>query len=361
MADGPLNASSAHARGERARELGATARDHVADLVGCAFPETIVFTSGGTEANNLALAAYPWDEHLTLIVPSVEHASILKPAEAAERLGVDLRVLPVDADGLLDVDALDEAVASARDNLIVSIQWANSETGVIQPLASLLGRIRDRRAAFLHSDAVQAVGRIPIDVEAVGLDALSLSGHKLHGPAGIGALVPASSGEIPLRPLLHGGGQQRGIRPGTEPIPLIVGLGAAMRDRAISFDADVAHLRGLRDLFEARVAEALPEIVVNGSGAPRLANTSNIRFPDVDGSALVARLDDGGVHCSQGSACSSGRPHPSHVLLAMGLPEREAYASVRFAFSVTNTEDEVCRAAGMVAMTARALRGRASW
>lgn len=361
MSDGPLNPSSAHARGARARELGTVARDEVADLVGCRVPEAIVFTSGGTEANNMALGAHTWDERLTLVVSSVEHASVLRPAEAAAHRGVDLRVLPVDAAGLVDRAALSAAVSTARDKLIVSIQWANSETGVIQPLPTLLGGIKARRDAFLHSDAVQAVGKVPIDIHASGIDALSLTAHKVHGPAGIGALVRVDPDDPPLRPMLFGGEQQRGIRPGTEPIPLMVGLGAAMRARFLRFDEDVARLRRLRDLFEAGLKDALPEISVNASNAPRLPNTANIRFADVDGSALVAQLDDLGVQCSQGSACSSGKPRPSHVLLAMGLSEREAYASVRFAFSVMNTDDEVCRAAEIVAMTARALRGRTPW
>lgn len=337
------------------------ARDEVADLVGCAVPEAIVFTSGGTEANNMALAAHAWDERLTLVVSAVEHASVLRPAEAAARRGVDLRVLPVDAGGLVDPAALNDAVSTARDNLIVSIQWANSETGVLQPLPALLAGIKGKRDAFLHSDAVQAVGKVPVDIQASGVDALSLSGHKVHGPAGIGALVTVDTGDAPLRPMLFGGEQQRGLRPGSEPIPLMVGLGAAMRGRLLRFDEDVAHLRRLRDLFETGLKDALPEVSINASTAPRLPNTANVRFPDVDGGALVAQLDDLGIQCSQGSACSSGKPQPSHVLLAMGLSEREAYASVRFAFSVMNTDDEVCRAVEIVAMTAGGLRGRTPW
>ncbi|BCM87581.1 cysteine desulfurase family protein [Methylobacterium indicum] len=361
MADGPLNSSSAHARGARARELAIVARDEVADLVGCAIPEATIFTSGGTEANNLAMAAHAWDERLTLVVSAVEHASVLRPAEAAARRGVDLRILPVDAVGLVDPAALNDAVSTARDNLIVSIQWANSETGVVQPLPTLLAGIKGRRDAFLHSDAVQAVGKVPVNIQASGVDALSLSGHKVHGPAGIGALVTVDADDPPLRPLLFGGDQQRGVRPGSEPIPLMVGLGAAMRARFLRFDEDVSRLRRLRDLFEARLKDALPEVSINASTAPRLPNTANVRFRDVDGSALVAQLDDLGIQCSQGSACSSGKPRPSHVLLAMGLSEREAYASVRFAFSVMNTDDEVCRAVEIVTMTAGALRGRTPW
>ncbi len=214
MSLGPLNAASAHVRGGQARDLTVAARDAVALLVGGSLPEGIYFTSGATEANNIALAPLRRDGTTTLLVSAVEHASVLHAALEAQRRGCDVRLLPVDGDGLLDPDAVRVAAASARERLVVSVQWANSETGVVQPVAAIAREARARREAFIHSDAVQAVGRIPVDIEAAGLDAISLTAHKMHGPQGIGALVLQDPDGHGLPPLMFGGDQQGGFRGG---------------------------------------------------------------------------------------------------------------------------------------------------
>lgn len=361
MARGPLNSSSVHERGAQARDLTVAARDSVALLVGGCYPEGIFFTSGATEANNIALAPMHCDEDTTLLVASVEHASVLRAAMAAQKRRADVRVLRVGGDGVLDPDVIRAEVASSRRRLIVSVQWANSETGVVQPVAAIAREVRSLRDAFIHSDAVQAVGRMPVDMATAGIDALTLTAHKLHGPQGIGALILEDPDQYELPPLAFGGDQQRGLRPGTEPVQLAVGFGVAARERALNLEVHTSRLMLLRDLFESSIARMMPEAEINGSGVTRVPNTSNIRFPGVDGAVLLARLDDAGIRCSQGSACSSGRPQPSHVLTAMGRSEREATESVRFSFSIFNTKAEAATAAAVVASTARSLQGRASW
>lgn len=361
MSSGALNASSAHGNGSRARDLTVSARDSIALLVKGCFPEGVFFTSGATEANNIALAPLHCDETMTLILPQVEHASVLRTAMAARRKKADVRFLPVDGNGLLDPNAVRAEVATARKHLTVSVQWANSETGVVQPIAAIAREVRSMRMAFIHSDAVQAVGRMPVDMAKASLDAISLTAHKMHGPQGIGALILEDPDEHGLPPTLFGGDQQRGLRPGTEPVQLAVGFGVASRERALNLESHASRLASLRDLFESAVKRMMHEMEINGSGVARVPNTSNIRFPGVDGASLVAHLDDAGIRCSQGSACSAGRPQPSHVLRAMGLSEREATESIRFSFSVTNTENEALIAAETVGRTALALRGRVSW
>lgn len=345
------NASSAHWLGGEARAVLEAARDSICELVRGALPEGVRFTSGGTEANNtVVLGGAPPSAWRCVITSAVEHASVLRPAEALARRGGHLRVLPVGSDGLIDLDALRRAAAEAPPGpLLVSLQWANSETGVIQPVADLVAALRSVRSdAFVHGDVAQAVGRVPVDLAASGVDAVAFSGHKIHGPHGTGTLVLADPDEGRISPLLLGGGQEHGFRSGTHNLPGIAGLGLAAAMRARSLDAAAAHMRSVRDAFEAELAALVPEAVVNGANAPRLPNTSNVRFPGNDGMEIVARLDALGVACSQGSACSSGKPEPSHVLRAMGLSEADAYSSVRFSFSTLNNTDEALRAARAV-------------
>jgi cysteine desulfurase len=260
-------------------------------------------------------------------------------------------VLDVSEDGLLDPEALRSAAAAAPPGpLVVSLQWANSETGVVQPITELVAAVRAVRPdAFFHSDAAQAIGRIHLDVKAAGVDAVAFSGHKLHGPHGIGALVTTDPDEDRIAPLFHGGGQEHGLRAGTHNLPGAAGLGLAAATRARSFEYATSRMRAARDAFEENLAVLAPTSVVNGATAPRLPNTSNVRFPGRDGMEFLARLDALGVACSLGSACSSGRPEPSHVLRAMGLSETDAYSSVRFSFSALNTVAEARRAARVVA------------
>jgi cysteine desulfurase len=362
---GAANAASPHSRGTMARTRIQAACDETAGIAAGLLPENIVFTSNGTEANNASLAGVPWSSETTLIVGATEHASILKAAEIATRLhGVDVRVVPVDRRGIVRSEEFRHAVSTARSNLLVSLQWANGETGVVQPIERLASQTRSQRAdAFFHSDAAQAAGRVPLSIgPVVPIDALSISGHKFHGPQGIGAVLLADPDRFAPGRLMFGGGQQRGMRAGTEPTHLVAGMGAAARIRIERFEADVGLLRKLRDAFERRILERCDDAVVNGVDAERLPNTANIRFPGVDGAALIANLDHRGVFCSQASACSSGRPEPSHVLTAMGLEERDAHASVRFSMSVLNMSEEVVRAADIVADTVELLRAKgASW
>jgi cysteine desulfurase len=347
------NPLSAHWLGGEARALLETARDGVCELVGGAMPEGVIFTSGGTEANNIVLlGGDPGSAWRRVITSRVEHASVLRPAQALERRGCKVILLEVSGDGRLDPEALARAAAAAPPGpLLVSLQWANSETGVIQPMAELVAAVRAVRSdAFFHSDAAQAVGRVPVDVTAVGIDAVAFSGHKIHGPHGIGALVLADPDESRVAPLAHGGGQENGLRSGTHNLPGAAGLGLAAARRARAFDEAASHMRTVRDAFEEGLAALAPNIVVNGAAAPRLPNTSNIRFLGRDGMEIMAHLDTLGVACSQGSACSSGKPEPSHVLRAMGLTEADAYSSVRFSFSALNTVDEAQRTARAVAL-----------
>ncbi len=359
FAAGAGNAASPHARGSSARILIQAACDEIAGIAAGLLPENIVFTSNGTEANNASLSGVPWSSETTIIVGATEHASVLKAAEHAERRhGVDVRVVPVDRHGIVRFEEFRHAVSTAGRNLLVSLQWANGETGVVQPVEQLASETKSLRAdACFHSDAAQAAGRVPLSIgPIVPIDALSISGHKFHAPQGIGAVLLADPDVFAPGTLLFGGGQQRGLRAGTEPTHLVAGMGTAARIRIRRFDADVELLGRLRDAFESRVLERFGDAVVNGAGARRVPNTTNIGFPGVDGAALIANLDERGVFCSQASACSSGRPEPSHVLTAMGLDEREAYASVRFSMSVLNMPEEVVRAADVVAETALALR-----
>jgi cysteine desulfurase len=339
MGDGYGNPSSIHHRGLHAQRRLAFARGEVAATLG-ARTDQIRFTSGGTEGNNIVLKS---GRFRRIITTAIEHPSVLRPAERAAAQGVELVVLPVDADGLVDLDSLHRAIRERPEDL-ASIQWANSETGVLQPIADVATLCREHGVA-VHVDAAQAVGRVPVGLGELPIDFLTFSGHKLHGPPGTGVLFVREAG---LPPLLDGGGQEAGLRSGTENVPGIVGLAAALERRAAGLDRAIAHMRHLRDRFEALMLEAVPGVAINGATAPRVVNTSNLRFSGIDGQALVARLDQSGVLCSQTSACSSHRPEPSHVLTAMGLSEQEAFASVRFSFSVLNVEPEVEQAVSSI-------------
>lgn len=355
MRSGSANPSSAHWLGAAARSVLEQARDGVASLLPGILPEAVIFGSGGTEANNAVLApacrdAAGW----TLITTAVEHPSVLRPAEAFARAGGTVVLLPVSPDGLADIDALGRAVRRASGPVLVSVQWANSETGVIQPMGALVGEARRVRPdVFVHSDAAQAIGRVPVDLPSTGVDAVTFSGHKLHGPQGIGATVLRDPDDGRVAPLLLGGGQERGLRSGTQNVAGAAGLGLAARLRADAFAQAARRLAAMRDAFETQLLDRLPQARVNGGGGPRVPNTSSIRFPEAEAMALAARLDAKGLACSVGSACASARPAPSHVLTAMGLSEAEAFSSLRFSFSVLNTMDEAARAARLVADTAK--------
>lgn len=334
----PLNPSSAHRAGERASRELETARRHVALLIG-AEPERVIFTSGGTEGNNAVLRHGSRDG--ALVTSTIEHSSVLATAEQIENAGAPVYWIAPNTDGRVSADsvaeALDDAVGHGPVGL-VSIQWVNNETGVIQPVEEITEVCRARGVPF-HTDAAQAVGKVAVDVTTVPVDFLTLTGHKLHAPTGVGAIYVRSS----IRPWLLGGDQEGGRRAGTENLLGIAGLGEAARCRYERLGAVQRHLEALRDRFESCLLERFPWIHVNGR-APRVANTSNLQFGQVDGEALFAQLDAADVAVSQSSACTSRRPTPSHVITAMGRSERQAFSAVRFSFGETNSEQEVDQA-----------------
>jgi cysteine desulfurase len=357
MRNGAANPASAHELGDRARAVLARARDGVLALLNGALDDGVIFTSGCTEANNTVFAGIV---ATTIITSTVEHPSVLRSAERAASNGTTVLSVPVDRGGLVDLGKLEAMVGSARGPLLVSIQFANSETGVIQPIAAIAKMLASRPQTTFHSDAAQAFGKMPIDLSpGVGPDVITVSGHKLHAPMGVGAIVAAERGLL-LTPLLVGGEQERSLRAGTEAVPLIAGFGVACEARAGTMDNCVLRMSQLRGRLEARLRDAIADVVLFDSGADRLPNISSVRFPGVDGMSLIAQLDSRGVAASQGSACSSRRPEPSHVLMAMGFSENDAFETVRFSISAFTTDVEIDDATSIIADSVNHLR-RASW
>jgi cysteine desulfurase len=357
MRNGAANPASAHEFGDRARAVLTRARDGVLALLDGALDDGVIFTSGCTEANNTVFAGIV---ATTIITSTVEHPSVLRSAERAASSGATVLFVPVDRCGLVDLERLGAMVGSAQGPLLVSIQFANSETGVIQPIAAIASMLASRPQTTFHSDAAQAFGKLPIDLSpGLGPDVITVSGHKLHAPMGVGAIVSAERGVL-LTPLLVGGDQERSLRAGTEAVPLIAGFGAACEARADKMDCCVLRMSQLRDRLEARLRDALPDVVLFDGVAARLPNISSVRFPGVDGMSLIAQLDSRGVAASQGSACSSRRPEPSHVLMAMGVSENDAFETVRFSISAFTTDAEIDVATSIIVDSVNYLR-RASW
>ena len=352
LADGFGNPSSAHSAGERARSRLQRARDSTAALIG-AQAEQIVFTSGGTESNGLALMsafeAVPGPRRL--ITTSTEHSSILETARALEGRGIEVIYLPVARSGLVDCEQLSDAILPGDS--FVSCHWVNNETGIVQPIEEIARRCKENGVP-LHTDAAQAIGKVPIDLADTSVDFLSLSGHKLHAPQGVGAVYCRNPRS--LQPRIFGGPQEGGVRAGTENLPGIVGLGVALRLRRQRFEEVNLKMAGLRDVLERAVVGRIPDVEVNGCRENRVANTTSLLFGDLDGQALTARLDRLGILCSQSSACTNQRPEPSYVLRAMGLSEEQAYASIRFSLSEETTEAEVERAGEAIADEVEKLR-----
>jgi cysteine desulfurase len=332
-------ASRQHAFGWRAEAAVERAREQVAALVG-ADPRGIVFTSGATESNNLAilgavLGYAPRREEI--VTAATEHRSVLDPCDEAERRGARPTRLPVDGDGRIDLGELRRAL-SAR-TLLVSVMHANNEIGVLQPIAEI-GRICKEQEVLFHSDAAQSAGKVPLDVEAMGIDLLSLSAHKIYGPKGVGALwVRGRSPRVRLAPLLHGGGHERGLRSGTLNVPAIVGFGRAAEIARAEMVDEAARLLQLREHMRRRIEREIPEVRVNGSLEHRLPANLNVSFDGVDGEALLLSLED--VAVSSGSACTSATAEPSHVLRALGLRDDLARASLRFGLGRWTTREEV--------------------
>lgn len=349
------NPSSMHQVGSAAKQALTTARNQVAALLGASAAE-IVFTSSATESSHMAilgaLALAPDKRHIVL--SAVEHPSVLLLARHLEASGVRISYLGVDAHGQLDLAQL--AAAILPDTALVSLMWANNETGVMFPIAAAAALVKSRGVLF-HTDAVQAVAKVAIDVREVAIDLLSLSGHKLHAAKGVGALYVRKGLKLP--PLFFGH-QERGRRGGTENLAAIVGLGVAAELAARVLVEDAALIAALRDRLEQGLLACLPQARVNGSGMPRLANTSNLRFANVDAEIILDRLDKAGVCASSGSACTAGGTEPSHVLLAMGQSRTEALASVRFSLGRFNTMAEVERVLEIVPVIVRPLLSMAA-
>jgi cysteine desulfurase len=347
------NASSIHTFGQKARAGVETAREQVAALIG-ARPQEIIFTSGGTESDNHAIfgivaAASKPQKHV--ITTAIEHEAVLNTCQALEKSGVAVTYLPVDRDGLLNPDQLRAAIRP--ETVLITVMHANNELGAVQPLEQI-GRIAAEADIYFHTDAVQSAGKIPIDVNALKIDLLSLSGHKFYAPKGIGALYIRGGTRLPQ--LLYGGHHQRGFRPGTENVGGIVGLGKAAELARKSLTGDAGRISALRDRLERGLLRTVPDARANGAGAPRTPNTTNITFPGIEGEALVITLDLKGLACSTGAACSSGAVEPSHVLIAIGLPADEARASLRFSLGRHTTDAEVDFALKIVPSAVEQLR-----
>jgi len=347
----PGNPASQHAAGRRARQRLEGARERIGELLGCDFrgrsPDRVIFTSGGTEANNLALfglAASVGQVDLQgeapgrAVISAIEHPSVTAAAAELKRRGWQIDRLPVDARGVVAVASLEAVLNDRTKPRFVSIMLGNNETGVLQPIAELAARCRAAGVRF-HTDAVQAVGKLPVSLRALGVDLLSCAAHKFHGPLGIGALL--ARGGVTLRPQLFGGFQQESLRPGTESVALAVGMEAALELALDELPPRGERLAALQRRFESGLRAAAPNIVIHSAAAPRLPHVTCAAFPGHDRQALVMALDLAGVCCSTGSACASGSSEPSPVLLAMGLPRTLVQSSLRFSWGATTTEAEL--------------------
>jgi len=356
------NAASIHTFGQKARAAVETAREQVAVLIG-ARPQEIVFTSGGTEADNhaifgvarLFLAALRHPDGAVaskhIITSNIEHEAVLNTCQALEKQGVPVTYLPVDGQGVISPASVRRALR--KETVLITVMHANNELGTVQPLEEI-GRIAADADVYFHTDAVQSAGKVPIDVNAFRLDLLSLSGHKFYAPKGVGALYIRSGTR--LQQLLYGGHHQRGFRPGTENVAGIVGMGKAAELARKALVEDAARISALRDRLEQGLLSRVPHSRANGARAPRTPNTTNIMFPGIEGEALVIALDLKGLACSTGAACSSGAVEPSHVLTAIGLPPEEARASLRFSLGRHTTAAEIDFALQIVPAAVEQLR-----
>jgi cysteine desulfurase len=346
------NASSIHSAGQRGRAAVDAARESVATLLG-AKPSEIVFTCGGTEADNLALfgtVTHCVQPRKHMVTTAIEHHAVLNCAEALEKQGVDVTYAPAGRDGIVDPDEIREAIRP--ETVLISVMLANNETGTIQPIEEI-GRIAAEEDVYFHCDAVQAAGKLPLDVNRLGVDLLSISAHKIYGPKGAGVLYVRTGTE--LEPIFHGGHHERDRRPGTENVPGIVGLGKAADLAIKNLTSDAARMAALRDKFESALL-SLPGVHMNGDPHHRVANTCNLSFDAAGGEALVIALDLQGISCSTGAACASGAVAPSHVLTAIGLSPERARSSLRFSLGRPTTPEEIDRAIEIIPAVVERLR-----
>jgi len=332
------NASSVHWYGQEAKALMDKGRQQVATFLH-AEPNEIVFTSGGTESDNLAIRGIVESVPGTgkhVITSQIEHHAVLHACQMLQKLGIKVTYAPVDAEGLVDPAEIEKSITP--ETVLISIMHSNNEIGTIQPVQEI-GAIARARDIYFHTDAVQAAGKVPLDVEQMGVDLLSIAGHKFHAPKGVGALYIKKGTKI--RPLLYGGAHERNRRAGTESIPHIVALGRAAELAMTEMENNTRRILELRDYCETEILRRVPHTFLNGSRTRRIPNTANIRFDQVESESLLINLDFAGVACSTGSACASGSIEPSHVLTALGLPPEQAFSSVRFSLSKFTTREEI--------------------
>ena len=352
--DTPGNPSAIYAEGQQARQAIETARSAVARLIN-ARPDELFFVSGGTEADNTALTGIVQagdGKGRHIITTSIEHHAVLETCHFLEKQGTTVTILAVNKDGIVDPQAI--AASIKPETILVSVIMANNEIGTIQNIAAI-SDITRKSGVYLHTDAVQAVGRLPVDVQALGVDLLSISAHKLYGPKGIGALYVRKGTR--LSPIIWGGGQERGKRSGTENVPGIVGLGRAAQLAGESMTTEAERLTALRDRLISGVLSSIPDSHLNGHPTQRLPNNANFSFNNIEGESICLNLDLAGISASPGSACSSTSTAPSHVLLALGLPHNQAFGSLRLSLGRWTTEADIDRVLQTLPGIVHRLRG----
>jgi len=350
------NPASIHFFGREASKAVENARNQVSDLIGCS-PDEIVFTSGGTESDNLAIKGVAYlnknkrsGKGYNIITCCIEHPAVLETCKHLAKQGFNVKFLPVDKYGFINPKELEESISD--DTFLVTIMFANNEIGTVEPMEEI-GRITKKHGVLLHTDAVQAVGKVPIDVNKLNIDLLSISAHKIYGPKGVGALYVRKG--VKLEPLLHGGGHEKGLRSSTLNTPGIVGLGKACELGKKRFDKDTNHMKKLRDTLIKNVLK-IEESYLNGHPEKRLVNNAHFRFFAIEGESLNLMLDDRGVAAATGSACSSKKLQPSHVLLGLGLKPEEAHGSIRLSIGRFSTEEEVEYVCGVLPEIVQKLR-----
>ncbi|MBX7165099.1 MAG: cysteine desulfurase [Pirellulales bacterium] len=359
-AEGYVNPESQHAPGRRARAALEDAREGLAQLLGAQITgrdaDRLIFTSGGTEANNLALFGLAGAPPARVVVSAIEHPSVSRAADELARRGHQVERLPAARTGLVKLESIEQLAAPDPPGAVprlASLMLVNNETGVVQPVAALVDRLASL-GTLVHTDAVQAVGKLPLDFRALGVAAMTATAHKVSGPRGIGVLIVRAG--VPLEPQLFGGQQQLGLRPGTEDVALAVGFHRAVESAVQNLSVEVARQTRLREEFEARLRAGEPELVIHGLAAARVGNTTNVSFPGLDRQQLLLKLDLVGVACSTGSACASGSSDPSPTLVAMGCPEGEIDSSLRFSLGCATTSEEMVEAAARILNVCRQLR-----
>ena len=348
------NPSSIHSFGNEARRAIDESRSKVAELIGAEKKEEIVFTSGGTESNNLTIKGVAYrnkDKGNHIITSSIEHMSVINTCKHLSKQGFEVTYLPVDKHGTVDIEALKKEIT--EKTVLVSIMYANGEIGTIEPIKEI-GEIAHSKGAFFHVDAVAAAGQIPINVQDENIDLLSLSSNDMYGPRGVGALYIKAGTRV--LPIIQGGGQERGLRSGTENLPGIVGMGKATEIAKTEMKPAAERLPKLRDRFIKGILDSIPESYLNGHPTKRLPNNVNIRFSYIEGESLILSLDMEGVACSSGSACTSKTLEPSHALLAIGLAHEEAHGSLLFTLGKQNTEEDVKYVLGLLPKIVKRLR-----